>query len=109
MSSRVAELFEDRGWDVEPFGRFGYSYIADNGTYCIPFTKSSQGTYYPEISAVTFKSRDREAIKKYYAGDRYIGKTVYSDYVNGCLKFIPVRGILLCGGHLTLWDVEQRI
>lgn len=108
MSERVAELFESKGWYVEPFGRFRHSYIADNGTYCIPFTKSSRGTYYPEISAVTFRSRDREAIKRHYAGDREIGKTVYSDYVNGCLKFTAVS-IFLCGDHLTVWDVERRI
>lgn len=108
MSERVAELFESKGWYVEPFGRFRHSYIADNGTYCIPFTKSSRGTYYPEISAVTFRSRDREAIKRHYAGDREIGKTVYSDYVNGCLKFTAVS-TFLCGNALTIWDVERRI
>ena len=108
MSERFAELFESKGWYVEPFGRFRQSYIADNGTYCIPFTKSSQGTYYPEISAVTFRSRDREAIKRHYAGDREIGKTVYSEYVNGCLKFAAVRDFL-CGDALSIWDVERRI
>lgn len=108
MSERVAELFESKGWYVEPFGRFRHSYIADNGTYCIPFTKSSRGTYYPEISAVTFRSRDREAIKRHYAGDREIGKTVYSDYINDCLKFVAV-GDFLCGNALTIWDVERRI
>lgn len=108
MSSRFAELFEDHGWYVEPFDDLGYSYIADNGTYCIPFTKSSRGTYYPEISAVTFRSRDREAIKRQYAGDLDIGKTVYSDYVNGCLKFTAIS-TFLCGKELSLWDVERRI
>ena len=51
--SLFVELFKEFGYSVE---QFGDSYIADNGTFCVPFTEYGDKKY-PLVSAVSFIMR----------------------------------------------------
>ncbi len=86
------ELFKEYGYSIE---QFGDSYIADNGTFCVPFTEYNTETY-PLISAISFLSCDKEEIKKQYNNQNHIGFKIFSDWMNNRLKFLPFGGI---GNH----------
>lgn len=98
--SKFIELFKKYGYDIEPFGK---SYIADNGVFCIPFTEV--GINFPEISAVSFLSSDKSAIKKQYEKEEYIGCKVFSDWMNNHLQFHHIGGI--CNHDHSLYEVEM--
>ena len=90
--SLFVELFKEFVYSVEPFGD---SYIADNGTFCVPFTEYGDKEY-PSVSAVSFLSCDKEDIKKRYNGVNRIGFKVFSDWMNYSLDFLRFGGI---GNH----------
>lgn len=90
--SLFVELFKEFGYSVE---QFGDSYIADNGTFCVPFTEYGDKEY-PLVSAVSFLSCDKEDIKKYYNGVKRIGFKIFSDWMNNSLNFHRFGGI---GNH----------
>lgn len=90
--SLFVELFKEFGYSIE---QFGDSYIADNGTFCVPFTEYGDKTY-PLVSAVSFLSCDKEDIKKHYNGVSHIGFEVFSDWMNNRLNFQHFGGI---GNH----------
>ena len=98
--NKFVELFKKHGYNVEPFGK---SFIADNGIFCIPFTEVGTETF-PEISAISFLSSDKEEIKKEYDGEEYIGCKVFSDWMNDCLKFHPFGRI--CNHDHGLYEIE---
>ena len=107
MNSFV-ELFERYGFVVEEFGPD--SYIADNGVFCVPFTVHTVKTKYginQDISAVSFLSEDKEAIKEYYRTreKQYIGCEVFSDWMSDKLKFIHVGRI--CNHDHALFEVQD--
>ena len=102
------KLFEDYGFTVEPFGPS--SYIADNGTFCVPFTVDMASTGYGglnTIAAVSFLSDDKEAIKEYYKSRNrmYIGHEVFSDYMNNLLKFTHIGRI--CNHDHALFEIQD--
>lgn len=102
------KLFESNGFSVESFGDM--SYIADNGTFCVPFTVHSMQTKYgphSDISAVSFLSEDKELIKEYYRkrDKQYIGCEVFSDWMNNILKFTPIGGI--CNHDYSFFEIEN--
>lgn len=101
-------LFEEYGFNVEPFGH--NSYIADNGTFCVPFTVDTTKTAYGEfstIAAVSFLSCDKEDIKTYYTkrNTRCIGHDVFSDWMNDRLKFMHIGKI--CNHDHSAGEVEN--
>lgn len=55
MKSYFAELFKKYGHSIE---QFGDSYIADNGTFCVPFTEYDTDKY-PLAAAVSFSQPGR--------------------------------------------------
>ena len=102
------ELFEKHGFTVESFGT--NSYIADNGVFCVPFTVHTVTTRYgthQDISAVSFFSADKDAIKEYYKsrGTQYIGYEVFSDWMNNQLKFAHVGD--LCNHDHIEYEVQN--
>lgn len=102
------DLFERYGFKVESFGP--ESYIADNGTFCVPFTEHTVHTkygVYSDISAVSFLSEDKNAIIEHYRSKdvKYIGCEVFSDYMNDKIKFIHVGRI--CNHDHTVFEVED--
>lgn len=106
--ANFVKLFEEYGFTVELFGP--NSYIADNGTFCVPFTVHTYNTKYGEysdIAAVSFLSDDKEAIKDYYRRNdkQYIGYEVFSDYMNDRLKFVHVGRI--CNHDHVAFEVED--
>ena len=98
---RFVELFERYGYKVESFGD---SYIADNGTFCIPFTNVGTERH-PLISGASFLSCDKENIKKQYEGENRIGCRVFSDWMNGTLKFTQIGGV--CNHDHSIYEVES--
>jgi hypothetical protein len=99
--SEFVKLFEKYGYKVEPFGK---SYIADNGIFCVPFTER-EGFGYPEVSAISFLSCDKEDIKKTYKNSEYIGYDIFSDWSNNRLKYHRFGGI--CNHDHSLYEVEK--
>ena len=89
--SKITKLFEDYGFNVEPFGKEG-SYIATNEHFCVPFTEKGNETF-PEIAAVTFNVNDVDRLKEQYAG-MDIGNQCYNDYINCILKVQPLAGLI---------------
>lgn len=90
--NNFVNLFKKYGYSVEAFGD---SYIADNGTFCVPFTEYGDKIH-PLISAVSFLSCDKENIKQHYKGVERIGFKVFSDWMNDQLKFSHFGGL---GNH----------
>lgn len=99
--SKFKELFEKYGYTVEPVGK---SYIAYNDVFCIPFTEVGRSNF-PEISAISFLSCDKDAILKYYAEEEYIGSKVFSDWMNRLLPFTPFGSI--CNHDHSLYEIES--
>lgn len=108
MNRQLTELFNQYGYRVEAHGALGHFYVADNGIYCVYFIKVSAGVCYPDIMAITFRSRDRKAIEKYYEDKGPIVRAAYSDYVHDCLKFEVVEDHVV-GTLLSLYDVEKKL
>ena len=99
-------LFEEYGFTVEPFGID--SYIADNGVFCVPFSVHTVNTNYggySDISAVSFLSCDKDAIKNHYRDEKHIGYAVFSDYMNDRLKFTHIGNI--CNHDHATFEVES--
>ena len=60
---------------------------------------------YSDISAVSFLSCDKEAIKKHYRDEKHIGYAVFSDYMNDRLKFTHIGNI--CNHDHVAFEVES--
>lgn len=81
------KMFEECGFIVEPFDTESSSYIAYNGTFCVPFTVHGNS-----IAAVSFLADDKDAIKEHYRkrNDRYIGSAAFTDVMNDRQRFYHI-------------------
>lgn len=98
----IIETFRILGYTVEPFNQ---SFIADNGTFCIPFTIASNRL--PIVSAVSFSSADKEALKQKYSDCDFIGCELFSSWMNDTLEFKHVGRI--CNHDYDVYELKMLL
>lgn len=105
MKTKFKNLFEKYGYAVEQVSED--SFIADNGTFCIPYTEYHRNGI-PKISAVTFDSCHKAELKARFKDEKQIGYAVWCEYVNSRLKF-PTYGFVATNHDCMLFEVEHSL
>ena len=95
-------LFEKYDFSIEQVSP--YSFIADNGIFCVPYTEFPYGDTV-RMAGVSFLSCNKEDIKsKYKKHMENLGFTLFADVGLSC-PFYHVGGI--CNHDNSLYEVEE--